>query len=78
MNFRRVTVTGTCIPCACHDSDLNPVDMRSRRISAELVTRDLTATATNQAWVADLAYVRPESGWVCVAFTPRVPCQAEA
>lgn len=34
----------------------------------DLVKRDFTATAPNQLWVADLTYVRTESGWVYVAF----------
>ena len=35
---------------------------------ADLVNRDFTAAAPNQLWVADLTYVRTESGWVYVAF----------
>ncbi|MFL1596267.1 IS3 family transposase [Rhodococcus ruber] len=34
----------------------------------DLVERDFTATAPNQLWVADLTYVRTQSGWVYVAF----------
>ncbi|MEF9412470.1 DDE-type integrase/transposase/recombinase, partial [Rhodococcus sp. IITD102] len=34
----------------------------------DLVERDFTATAPNQFWVADLTYVRTQSGWVYVAF----------
>lgn len=34
----------------------------------DLVRRDFTATAPNRLWVADLTYVRTESGWVYVAF----------
>lgn len=35
---------------------------------ADLVNRQLTATAPNQLWVADLTYVPTLSGWVYVAF----------
>ncbi len=35
---------------------------------ADLVKRDFTASAPNRLWVADLTYVRTESGWVYVAF----------
>lgn len=35
---------------------------------ADLVERDFTAGAPNRLWVADLTYVRTESGWVYVAF----------
>lgn len=35
---------------------------------ADLVRRDFTATAPNRLWVADLTYVRTDSGWVYVAF----------
>ena len=35
---------------------------------ADLVERDFTATKPNELWVADLTYVRTESGWVYVAF----------
>ena len=35
---------------------------------ADLVKRDFTATAPNRLWVADLTYVRTDSGWVYVAF----------
>lgn len=35
---------------------------------SDLVKRDFTATAPNELWVADLTYVRAESGWVYVAF----------
>lgn len=34
----------------------------------DLVKRDFTASAPNQLWVADLTYVRTETGWVYVAF----------
>lgn len=35
---------------------------------SDLVERDFTATKPNELWVADLTYVRTESGWVYVAF----------
>ena len=34
----------------------------------DLVERDFTATAPDRLWVADLTYVRTQSGWVYVAF----------
>jgi putative transposase len=34
----------------------------------DLVKRTFTATAPNQLWVADLAYVRTHAGWTFVAF----------
>lgn len=36
--------------------------------SADLVERESTAEAPNRLWVADLTYVRTQSGWVYVAF----------
>ncbi|MCL4137367.1 UNVERIFIED_CONTAM: hypothetical protein GTU68_010030, partial [Idotea baltica] len=34
----------------------------------DLVNRDFTAQAPNRLWVADLTYVKTQSGWVYVAF----------
>jgi putative transposase len=35
---------------------------------ADLVDRDFTATAPNRLWLADLTYVKTNTGWVYVAF----------
>ncbi|MFC7308049.1 IS3 family transposase [Streptomyces monticola] len=35
---------------------------------ADLVERQLTATAPNQLWVADITYIKTFSGWVYTAF----------